>query len=151
MVLNDAVLRLVLLAHVAATLMMVGLIWFVQVVHYPLFGAVGEDGFVKYAFEHSRRTTFVVALPMLLELATAGVLVLRQPMGVSSVQAWMGLALVAIIWLSTYALQVPQHTILGKGFDQGAHQLLVVSNWIRTIGWSMRGLLVVWMMFGFIR
>ena len=35
---------LLLLLHAAATLFMTGLIWFVQVVHYPLFARVGEDG-----------------------------------------------------------------------------------------------------------
>jgi hypothetical protein len=35
--------KLVLLANLAATFFMVGLIWFVQIVHYPLFGQVGRD------------------------------------------------------------------------------------------------------------
>ena len=33
----------VLLAHVAATLYLVGLIWVVQGVHYPLFARVGPE------------------------------------------------------------------------------------------------------------
>jgi len=36
---------LVLFANLAATLVMVGDIWFVQVVYYPLFSAVGADRF----------------------------------------------------------------------------------------------------------
>ena len=58
-------MELVLLAHVGATLFMVGLIWFVQVVHYPLFGSVGREGFAGYSQAHSRLTGFVVGLPML--------------------------------------------------------------------------------------
>ncbi len=42
-------MELLLLGHVGATLFMVGLIWFVQVVHYPLFGHVGGEGFVLLA------------------------------------------------------------------------------------------------------
>ncbi len=37
--------EVVLLAHVAATLFMTGLIRFVQVVHYPLLARVGRGGF----------------------------------------------------------------------------------------------------------
>jgi hypothetical protein len=37
----------VLLTCVASTLFMTGLSWFVQVVHYPLFAAVGPDAFAR--------------------------------------------------------------------------------------------------------
>ena len=53
--------------HLAATAVMTGLIWFVQVVHYPLFAAVGAEQFVAYEVAHQRRTSFVVGLPMLVE------------------------------------------------------------------------------------
>ena len=43
--------------HLAATAAMTGLIWFVQVVHYPLFAAVGADQFVAYEVAHQRRTS----------------------------------------------------------------------------------------------
>ena len=35
----------IVLLQLASTLAMVGLIWFVQVVHYPLFEKVGAGGF----------------------------------------------------------------------------------------------------------
>ena len=50
----------VLYLHAASTLSMVGLIWFVQVVHYPLFARV-EQGFIAYEQIHQQRTTWVVA------------------------------------------------------------------------------------------
>ena len=60
-----------LLLQVAATLCMVGLIWFVQIVHYPLLAQVGRDGFRRYEMDHQRLTTWVVAPLMLTELTTA--------------------------------------------------------------------------------
>jgi hypothetical protein len=60
-----------LIFHGAATLYMTGVIWFVQIVHYPLFSRVGQPGFSEYAREHVRRTGRVVAGPMLVELASA--------------------------------------------------------------------------------
>ena len=59
---------LVLLLQLLTTLAMFGLIWFVQIVHYPLFVRVGEPGFRDYAGLHATRTTYVVAPLMLVEL-----------------------------------------------------------------------------------
>ena len=136
---------LVFLAHVGATLIMVGLIWFVQVVHYPLFGSVGRKGFAGYSQAHSRLTGFVVGPPMLVEAGTAVALVLRPPEGVPFSLPLLGLVLLAVVWLSTAFLQSPQHTVLGRGFDAASHRFLVLSNWVRTICWTARGLLVLLM------
>lgn len=134
-----------LLAHLAATLYMVGLIWFVQIVHYPLFSRVGEDGFSQYSEAHSRLTGYVVGPPMLIEAGTALILVFLRPEGVPLYLALTGLALVGVIWLSTALLQVPRHTDLGSGFDRSAWRGLVGTNWIRTAAWSVRGIVVLCM------
>ncbi len=60
-------MKYVLLAHLAATLFMAGVIWFVQVVHYPLFSRIGSEKFSLYSNAHSRLTTCVVGPPMLVE------------------------------------------------------------------------------------
>jgi hypothetical protein len=125
-------------AHLAATLVMTGVIWFVQVVHYPLFARVGAGGFRAYAAEHGRRTTWVVAAPMLVELGTGAALLWRRPAFVPAPAAWAGAALLAAIWLSTWGLQVPRHADLAAGFDARAHRRLVVGNWLRTAAWTAR-------------
>ena len=137
--------NLLLLAHAGATLYMVGLIWFVQVVHYPLFSRVGADNFRAYADAHSHLTTRVVGPPMLLEASTAVLLLFVRPENVPATPAWVGAALLAVVWLSTALLQVPRHTRLGLGFDAGAHGFLVNSNWVRTVAWSLRAFVVLWM------
>ncbi|AHY46435.1 Hypothetical Protein RradSPS_1152 [Rubrobacter radiotolerans] len=131
-----------LLANLVATLFMVGVIWFVQIVHYPLFSKVGPEGFVAYAADHSRLTGYVVGPPMLVEAASALGLVVFPPPGISAAALWLGLGLVLVVWLSTALLQVPRHAALGRGFDLPAHRLLVGTNWVRTVAWSARGLLV---------
>lgn len=138
-------MNLLLLVHLAATLVMVGIIWFVQVVHYPLFSCVGAAGFTSYSDAHSRLTTYVVGPPMLAEMATVLLLVLFRPASVPGYAIWLGIILLAIVWLSTALLQIPRHKSLGAGFDDGAWKALVVSNWVRTIAWSLRGLLALWM------
>jgi hypothetical protein len=134
---------MVLLAHAAATLFMVGVIWFVQVVHYPLFARVGWAGFAAYSTAHTRLTGLVVGPPMLVEAATAVALVVSTPPEVSGWLVRVGLVLLAGIWLSTALLQSPRHTELGRGLDLSAHRSLVTSNWLRTVLWSLRGFVVL--------
>ncbi len=141
-------MTLVLPLHAAATLFMTGVIWFVQVVHYPLFAEVGDEGFPAYAAAHSRRTAWVVVPPMLLELVTGLLLLARRPTGVGAGAAWVGMVLLAAIWLSTALLQVPRHQLLGAGFDIVAWRALVASNWVRTLAWTARAGLVLLMLAG---
>ena len=138
-------LKLILLLNVAATLYMVGLIWCVQIVHYPLFARVGKDSFAAYEAAHSSLITLVVGPPMLLEAATTALLLFFRSPAIRLSEALIGAALLAVIWLSTMFLQVPQHGVLSAGFDAAAHQFLVNSNWLRTVAWSLRGVLVLWM------
>ena len=132
----------ILILNLASTLYMVGLIWFVQLVHYPLFNGVGE-GFVDYQNKHQRRTMVAVGPPMLLEAFTSMLLVWYPP-PVNPALILLGAGLLLIIWGSTALLQVPCHTRLERGFDAKVHRQLVLTNWLRTIAWTIRGLLVLW-------
>ena len=134
----------ILLVHAAATLFMTGVIWFVQVVHYPMFASVSADAFAAYAQRHSSLTTWVVGPAMLVELGAAIALVANA--SVPRWMSWTGLALLAAVWLSTFLLQVPRHEELARGFDPAAHASLVATNWIRTIGWSLRALVSMGML-----
>jgi hypothetical protein len=140
-------MKLILLAHVTATLFLVGAIWVIQVVHYNLFNQVGRDVFAAYENAHTVLITPIVGIPMLIEAGTALLLLMeRPPGGVPMLVPIIGLVLVAVIWLSTMFIQVPQHNILSAGFDQTAYQTLLTTNWIRTIAWTVRGGLVLWML-----
>lgn len=142
--------ELLLLIQLVSTLAMVGLIWFVQVVHYPLFASVGESRFRDYERLHQQRTTMVVAPLMIAEALTALAFVWIRPAGVTLPVAICGLLLVGLLWMSTYFWQVPAHRALTEAFDAATHRKLVRSNWIRTIGWTLRGALVCWMTFQFV-
>lgn len=133
---------ILLLANLAPSLFMTGLIWFVQVVHYPLFGAVGRGEFAEYEKRHTALTAFVVGPPMLVELGAAVALVFYRR---ASASAWLGLALVGIVWVSTAAFQIPCHGRLESGFDAATHRRLVWTNWIRTSAWTLKSALAICM------
>ena len=133
-----------LLLQLASTLALCGLIWTVQLVQYPLFSRVGNEAFTAYHAGHSQRITWVVGPLMLVELGSALMLLAERPARLPVASLWLGIFLLAVIWLSTAFLQVPRHGELTTGFDPGAHHFLVVSNWLRTAAWSARGALVLW-------
>lgn len=135
-----------LLLNLATTLFMTGLIWFVQVVHYPLFNTVGPDKFISYTSRHSNLTTLLVGPVMLLELLGAVSLIWHPPARLAIWQCYLGLGLLGLIWVSTAFIQVPQHSILAQGFNQQAYQLLVKTNWVRTLAWTLRSFLVCYWM-----
>ena len=129
-----------LLTHAAATWFMTGLIWVIQVVHYPLFARVGAAGYREYQLAHHSLISLIVGPAMLVEaLATAAILVTRR-----DAPAFTAAILLAIIWASTAFLQVPMHNALANGFDAQAHARLVDTNWIRTVAWTARGILALY-------
>ena len=138
--------NLILIANLISTWYMVGLIWMVQIVHYPLFGKVGSGQFVEYQTSHQSLTTFAVGPPMLIELLTAVLLIWYRPEAVPSWIVYVALALLAVVWASTAFIQVPCHEKLTSGFDAAINWRLVTSNWISTVCWTARVVLMAWML-----
>lgn len=133
---------LLYLLQVISTLAMFGLIWFVQVVHYPLFELVDDQ---RFAATHATRTTYVVAPLMLLEIASSTALLRAgwRPVFIPADEAWFGAALVVVIWLSTAFLQVPMHDRLQRHHSIADARRLVATNWVRTAAWTIRAALVM--------
>ncbi len=122
---------------------MSGLIWFVQLVHYPQFADIGGGAnFAAYHKRHTRLTSYVVIAPMLIEAVTATLLLFLAPVTASRSLLWIGAALVGVIWISTSFLQIPRHKKLGVSFDGKVCSSLCATNWIRTFAWSARAILM---------
>jgi uncharacterized membrane protein len=139
-----------LLLNASATLYMAGLIWFVQIVHYPLMGKIGTETYRQYQDLHQRKTTWVVGPPMLIEAFTSVLMVWFPPIP-NAALLLLGIALLFLIWVSTALLQIPCHGQLSKGFDAKIHRQLVTTNWIRTLAWTLRAGLVCWFIIEFVR
>lgn len=127
----------------AATWFMTGLIWFVQVVHYPLFSRVGDITFTQYANSHRVRTGSVVALPMLAQAALSLWAVCDTGLSTVRELVWLNFFMVFAVWILTAACSVPCHDKLcSKGFSPEIHRWLVATNWLRTILWSLCSVVV---------
>jgi hypothetical protein len=136
----------VVLAHATATLVLVGLIWTIQVVHYPLFALVGRDAFAAYEAAHSARITAVIAVPWAVQGLTTAALLVSSPEGLPRWLVWTAAVLAAIPVAVTVLVSVPAHGALAGGFDAAAHARLVGTNWLRTAAWTAHGAVAVAML-----
>ena len=141
----DSVLNLIYLALVqlVATWMLVGIIWFTQVIHYPLYRKI-KEGFVEYERAHLRRAAVLIGPLMLIEALSAIVLMGAATEGTLTKLAGANLILLILIWLSTFLFQVAQHQKLSVRFSNKILSLLIHSNWIRTILWTTKGIIMVY-------
>ncbi len=132
-------------AHLAATWFLVGLIWMVQRVTYPAFRLAAGDG-VEYHRHHTRAIGPVVGPVMGIEALTAVLLVVPGVTGVPRSLAIAGLVTLGVVQASTAFLQVPAHQRLERGMEADEIRRIVRTNWVRTIGWTVRGGLAIWVL-----
>jgi hypothetical protein len=131
------------LIHLAVTWALVGLIWTIQLLNYPLFADIGEAHFAEYHQRHMERIAWLVGPLMLTEIATAGALLY---LGERSFYFIFSLAALAVIWGSTALLQVPLHEKLVVNYEPRLIGCLVRTNWWRTLAWTLRGIcLIAWL------
>ena len=131
-----------LVLNLAGTAMMVGFIWTIQLLSYPMMAAVPADAFPAYEAAHTRRVTQTLAVIAPLEVVAAGGVALF----VDAVPTWLSVgagALLAAIWVSTGLYYAPIHGRLATGFDPALHRRLVSTNWLRTIAWTVRGVAAI--------
>lgn len=121
-----------------------GLIWLVQIVQYPGLARIAPERFAEQYSTYVKRISFVVGPPMLIEVASVLFLLEWRPAFVSESDAWLAVALVVVVWLSTALFQVPAHGKLARGFDERVIRRLVATNWIRTLAWTARALASGW-------
>ena len=139
-------LRLLLLLNFAAAAYLTGLIWTVQVVHYPSFGQVPKAGWAAFHAAHTRRMSYVVLVPMVVELALAIWLAWVGRKVLPGGTAWWSLGLVWLIWAATFFISVPFHNRLAQGYDYVAIDGLIRTNWLRTLAWTARAVLLGWLL-----
>ncbi len=134
----------IVLAHLVSTLFMVGMIWTVQLVHYPLMALVGPERFQAYEAAHSPRMAAVVMFPWAIQGITVAAMLITAPEGVPVLLIRAAAAAAAVPVLVTVIASIPAHARLADGYDRDAHRTLVRTNWIRTAGWTIHGVLAVW-------
>jgi hypothetical protein len=135
-----------LLLNLLGTWMMVGVIWFVQLVHYPLLAVVPVESASTVALDHQRRTAWVVMIPMTVEGFSTLALMKWVPEGVATWMPWANGVFLAIALGCTVLLSVPRHARMAENPTPTIGRELVLTNWPRTIAWTICGLLTAIML-----
>lgn len=116
------------------TAVLVGLIWVIQLVHYPSFHYVEKSRFRSFESFHASRITLIVLPLMLLELSSSAYLLTFKQGKINS----LNFLLVAIIWATTIFVSMPCHKKLSDGYQKNIVDKLIKTNWIRTLCWSFK-------------
>jgi len=111
----------------ACNLFLFGVTCFVQIVHYPSFVFIKTSEWRSYHEFHSARTGYVVLLPIILQLVSTPFL------GFYSYLLYFFTALSVGV---TAFVSMPIHRHLSKGFTLKGYKSLVISNWLRVVGWG---------------
>ncbi|MEY4656485.1 MAG: hypothetical protein RL073_712 [Actinomycetota bacterium] len=139
--------RILIVVHAAASLFMVGMIWTIHYVHYPLFAQVGESTYASFQTAHVERIGKLLFLPWLTEGFTLlGILALAFLGGRNAwrVPAVINGAAMAVVLVISGFWSAPAHAKLADGFDKSIHDQLMTANLIRTLAWTVCGACAVW-------
>lgn len=147
MTLTSVVLKRIALAHVAATLFMVGMIWTIHTVHYPLFAEVGPATYESFQAAHVDRIGKLLLLPWLTEGLTLLALLWAAFVGRARslrIPSAIGAIAMAVVLMISGVWSAPAHGELADGFDTVVHNRLMTANLVRTLAWTVRGATAVW-------
>jgi hypothetical protein len=126
--------------NVAISWGLFSLIWLVQIIIYPGLARIPFNEFVNYHAWYITRITMVVLPFMMFEIIIAIAWFFLQDNLFYPVVTG---GLVILVWWSTFTLQVPIHKSLQAGKDKSKIRRLVATNWIRTVAWSLKAVIVV--------
>ena len=129
-----------LIIHLIATSVMVGVIWVIQLVHYPSFHFIELKQYTTFQRFHMSRISYVVIPAMLTELFTLILIIISMDQIDTLVLA--SAILLIFIWLITAVFFSGVHQKLTLGYDQTVVDKLVKLNWGRTLLWTLRLLLI---------
>ncbi len=125
----------ILLLQVVTCAIMTGIIWIVQVVHYPTFNYLSASEFPAFHRFHEKYTSYIVIPVMTVELSTSLTTVTIEP---NKFIHWLSLGCLLLIWICTFFISVPLHKLLSKGKNTHVIERLILTNWIRTALWNTR-------------
>lgn len=128
----------VFILHLVSTSIMVGVIWIIQLVHYPTFLFIDKQKYMKFQEFHMSRVSYIVMPTMIAELFS-GIYILFYN-NVLMVNTFFLLASFSLFlnWVITALVFVKIHNGLLIKYEKNIILLLVKLNWLRTILWSLR-------------
>ena len=140
---NPRMAEFAAVAQVVGSVGMFGVIWIVQLVHYPLMRFVPGAQFGRFEAAHSTRISWVVGPLMAVEGVCVLAFFFAPPVGLPWWLPWAGAVAEAIAIGTTIFVSAPLHGRLGAHFDPAVLHRLIATNWIRTAAWTGRAAVAI--------
>jgi len=122
---------------------LVSLVFMTQFITYPTFLNIDIDKFSDYHRKYVNNISFIVAPVMLIELLTLSLIAYFS----SEFLIIKSLILLLVIWLTTFFIMIPSHNRISKSYNKKEIISLINYNWVRTILWSFKLLLIIFLYF----
>jgi len=120
---------------------LVSLVFMTQFITYPTFLHIDKDKFSEYHRKYVNNISFIVAPVMLIELLTLLLIAYFS----KDFLIIKSLILLLVIWLTTFFIMIPSHNRISKSFNIKEIKSLINYNWIRTILWSFKLLVIIFL------
>ena len=124
--------NIVINIHFASTAVMVGVIWVIQLLHYPTFHYIEKNNYSQFQKFHMNRISYIVIPAMVIEMLSGIMLVIINDDFIIS------FSLLVCIWIITFVFFTNIHQRLLSKYEMTTVEKLVNLNWIRTVFWTVR-------------
>ena len=120
---------------------LVSLVIITQFITYPSFLDINKSNFSEYHKKYVNKISLIVAPVMIVELLTLSYIAYLS----SEFIIIKSLILLLVIWLTTFIVMIPSHNKISIAYNEKEIQRLINYNWIRTILWSFKLFIIIFL------
>lgn len=109
-------------------------IMIVQLIIYPAFKSIDANIFSSWHHDYMGKISILIG-PLMIAQA---LLITYQCFQNNHIYSYLSLLMMMVVWITTFIYSVPCHNKLQNiGYDIETINLLINTNWIRTIAWTI--------------
>ena len=137
-------LSVALLGNLCASVLMTGIISFIQFIQYPLLFHISSFDFTCYFKKYTSRITWFIYPVLVIEIAFALWLSFLPIQTKLQLPILISFILLALVTMNTLLIQTPLIQKLRFSLDKTVLSKIIFYNWIRFISSLFRTLLLCW-------
>ena len=137
-------LSVALLGNLCASVLMTGIISFIQFIQYPLLFHISSFDFTCYFKKYVSRITWFIYPVLIIEIAFALWLSFLPLQSKLQLPILITYILLALVTMNTLLIQTPLIQKLQHSFDKAVLSKIMFYNWIRFVSSALRTLILCW-------
>lgn len=137
-------LSVALLGNLCASVLMTGIVSFIQFVQYPLLNHISSFDFTCYFKKYISRITWIIYPVMIIEIGFASWLSFLPLQPKLQIPILISYILLALITMNTFLIQTPLIQKLQLSFDKKILSKILLYNRIRFFSCLLRTLVLCW-------